>query len=283
MEELLDAYVRYLVAEKNLSPLTLRNYRSDLTHFARYLEDEEDVPVLEADRAMARRYLGTLKEGGMATASLTRKVSTIRSFYRFLVREGKIESTTLTSIIAPKREHRLPTILSKDDLDALIESADETTPSGLRNRAMLELMYASGVRLSEVVGLNLRSIDLDERTVVVRGKGNKERMVLVGEPAERTLRRYLSAGRPKVATGAEEALFLNRDGNRLSGRSVQKMVRLVRDAPFGRRRGAARGAGAAGPRQRPDDADLHARDRGPPARDDGAGAREAGRDLAEEA
>ncbi|RLC54668.1 MAG: recombinase XerC [Chloroflexi bacterium] len=225
MEELLDAYVRYLVAEKNLSPLTLRNYRSDLTHFARYLEDEEDVPVLEADRAMARRYLGTLKEGGMATASLTRKVSTIRSFYRFLVREGKIESTTLTSIIAPKREHRLPTILSKDDLDALIESADETTPSGLRNRAMLELMYASGVRLSEVVGLNLRSIDLDERTVVVRGKGNKERMVLVGEPAERTLRRYLSAGRPKVATGAEEALFLNRDGNRLSGRSVQKMVR----------------------------------------------------------
>jgi len=225
MEELLDVYTRYLVAEKNLSPLTLRNYRSDLLHFAHYLEDEEDVPVLEADRAMARRYLGTLKESGMATASLTRKVSTIRSFYRFLVREGTIESTPLTGIIAPKREHRLPTILSKNDLDALIESADEATPVGLRNRAMLEMMYASGVRLSEIVGLNLRNIDLDERTVVVRGKGNKERMVLLGEPAERTLRRYLSEGRPKIATGAEEALFLNRDGNRLSGRSVQKMVR----------------------------------------------------------
>jgi len=213
------------VAEKNLSPLTLRNYRSDLSHFARYLEDEEDVPVLEADRAMARRYLGTLKESGMATASLTRKVSTIRSFYRFLVREGKTESTPLTGLVAPKREHRLPTILSKDDLDALIESADETTPVGLRNRAMLEMMYASGVRLSEIVGLDLRSIDLEERTVVVRGKGNKERMVLLGEPAEKTLRRYLSEGRPKLATGAEEALFLNRDGNRLSGRSVQKVVR----------------------------------------------------------
>ncbi|MCH8051409.1 MAG: tyrosine recombinase XerC [Chloroflexi bacterium] len=225
MEELLDAYVRYLVAEKNLSPLTLRNYRSDLLHFARYLEDEEGVPVLEADRTMARRYLGTLKESGMATASLTRKVSTIRSFYRFLVREGKVESTPLTGIVAPKREQRLPTILSKNDLNALIESADETTPSGLRNRAMLEMMYASGVRLSEIVGLNVRSIDLEERTVVVRGKGNKERMVLLGEPAEKTLRRYLSEGRPKVATGAEEALFLNRDGNRLSGRSVQKMVR----------------------------------------------------------
>ncbi len=176
MEELLEAYVRYLVAEKNLSPFTLRNYRSDLSHFARYLEDEEGVPVLEADRMMARRYLGMLKESGMATASLTRKVSTIRSFYRFLVREGKIESTPLTGIVAPKREQRLPTILSKDDLDALIESADETTPSGLRNRAMLEMMYASGVRLSEIVGLNLRSVDLDERTAVVRGKGNKERL-----------------------------------------------------------------------------------------------------------
>ena len=225
MEELLEAYVRYLVAEKNLSTFTLRNYRSDLLHFARYLEDEEDVPVLEADRMMARRYLGTLKESGMATASLTRKVSTIRSFYRFLVREGMLEATPLTGIVAPKREQKLPTILSKDDLDALIESADETTPTGLRNRAMLEMMYASGVRLSEIVGLNLRSIDLEERTVVVRGKGNKERMVLLGEPAEKTLRRYLSDGRPKMATGAEEALFLNRDGNRLSGRSVQKMVR----------------------------------------------------------
>jgi tyrosine recombinase XerC len=225
MEELLEAYTRYLVAEKNLSPFTLRNYRSDLLHFARYLEDEEGVPVLEADRMMARRYLGTLKESGMATASLARKVSTIRNFYRFLVREGMIESTPLAGLVAPKREMRLPTILSKDDLNALIESADETTPSGLRNRAMLEMMYASGVRLSEIVGLNLRSIDLEERTVVVRGKGNKERMVLLGEPAEKTLRRYLAEGRPQVATGAEEAMFLNRDGNRLSGRSVQKMVR----------------------------------------------------------
>ncbi len=225
MEELLEAYTRYLMAEKNLSPFTLRNYRSDLLHFARYLEDEEEVPVLEADRMMARRYLGMLKESGMATASLARKVSTIRNFYRFLVREGMIESTPLAGLVAPKREMRLPTILSKDDLNALIESADETTPSGLRNRAMLEMMYASGVRLSEIVGLNLRSIDLEERTVVVRGKGNKERMVLLGEPAEKTLRRYLAEGRPQVATGAEEAMFLNRDGNRLSGRSVQKMVR----------------------------------------------------------
>jgi len=106
----------------------------------------------------------------------------------------------------------------------LIESADETTPVGLRNRAMLEVMYAAGVRVSEAVGLDLRSVDLDERTIVVHGKGNKERMVPLGKPAEKALRRYLSEGRPG-GCGAEEALFLNRDGKRLSVRTVQYVVR----------------------------------------------------------
>jgi tyrosine recombinase XerC len=225
MQKLLDAYVRYLVAERNLSPFTLRNYRTDLLHFARFLEDEEGVTILEADRLMARRYLGMLKESGMATASLTRKVSTIRSFYKFLVREGRLEHSPLIGLVAPKRERKLPTILSRDDLNALIEAADETTPQGLRNRAILELMYASGVRLSEIAGLNLNQIDLDERTVVVRGKGNKERMVLLGEPAEQAIRRYLARGHPQLATEANDALLLNRDGRRLSGRSIQTIVR----------------------------------------------------------
>jgi len=217
--------MRYLIAEKNLSPLTLRNYRSDLLHFAGWLEANEGTPILQADRHMLRRYLGELKSGGMVTASLTRKVSTIRSFFKFLVREGHTESSPLTGIVAPKREKRLPTILSRDDLAALIDAADKTTPKGLRDRAMLELMYASGVRISEAVGIDLRHLDLDERTLVVRGKGNKERMVLLGEPAERTVRRYLARGRPKLATGANAALFLNRDGKRLSARSIQYLVR----------------------------------------------------------
>jgi site-specific recombinase XerD len=107
----------------------------------------------------------------------------------------------------------------------VIEAADATTPQGLRNRALLELMYASGVRISEAAGLNVRAVDLGEQTLVVRGKGNKERMVLVGGPATVALKRYLAIGRPKLANGAEEALFLNRDGARLSVRSIQKVVR----------------------------------------------------------
>jgi tyrosine recombinase XerC len=224
MDELLEAYLRYLLAEKNLSPFTLRNYRADLLHFDAFLR-EEDSDVLTADRLLARRYLGVLKERGMATASLTRKVSTIRSFYRFLVREGKLESSPLTGLVAPKRERRLPHILSEDELTAIIESADEPTPRGLRNRAILELMYASGVRLSEIVGVDLRHLDLEERAMLVRGKGNKERIVLIGNRAEQAIRRYLSKGRPRLATGAEAALFVNRDGKRLSGRSIEKIVR----------------------------------------------------------
>jgi integrase/recombinase XerC len=225
MEELLDAYIRYLTAEKNLSPFTLRNYRSDLLDFAAHLGEPGIAEIAAVDRQSFRRYLSQLRDAGIVAASITRKVSTIRNFYRFLVREGKLETNPLANVSAPKRERRLPSILTKAHLTALLEAANELTPQGLRNRAILELMYAAGVRLSEVVGLDTRSVDLDERTLLVRGKGNKERMVLIGGPAEDAVRRYLKDARPKLATGPEEALLLNRDGGRLSGRSVQQIVR----------------------------------------------------------
>lgn len=225
MEELLEAYIRYLVAEKNLSPFTLRNYRSDLRDFFGYLEKGLSIDPLALDRHSFRRYLGKLRDESVASASVSRKVSTARSFYRFLVREGKIESSPLAGVTAPKRERRLPPILTKDNLTALIEAADEETPQGLRNRAIMEVMYGAGIRLSEVVGLDVAHVDLTERTLLVRGKGNKERMVIFGARAEQALRRYLSAARPKLSVGDEQALFINRDGKRLSGRSVQNLVR----------------------------------------------------------
>lgn len=225
IQPLLDAYIRYLIAEKNLSPYTLRNYRSDLLDFARYLEEQEEMAPPEADRQSFRRYLGHARDQGIATASLTRRASTIRNFYAFLGREGHLPANPLAGVSAPKRERRLPSILTKDDLSALIQSADEQTPQGIRNRAILELMYAAGVRLSEVVGLDLKRLDLPERTLLVRGKGNKERMVLIGEPAEKALRRYLADARPQLSDGEGQALFLNRDGGRLSGRSMQHIVR----------------------------------------------------------
>ena len=224
-EELLPAYLRQLLAEKNLSPYTLRNYRTDLLGFVRFMREEEQADPLTVDRQSFRRYLAGLRSGGIASASVTRKVSTVRGFFLFLLREGLIDKNPLAGVSAPKREKRLPTILSRDNLQMLIEAADQTTPGGLRNRGILELMYAAGVRLSEVSALNMPNVDLSERTLVVRGKGNKERMVLVGAPAEMALRRYLAEGRPKLAKPGEQALFVNRDGKRLSGRSIQQIVR----------------------------------------------------------
>ena len=225
IQPLLDAYIRYLLAEKNLSPFTLRNYRTEILDFARYMEGHEEASALEADRQSFRRYLAAARDSGVVTASLARKVSTIKNFFGFLVREAHLETNPLASVSAPKRERRLPSILTKDHLSALIQAADEQTPQGIRNRAILELIYAAGVRLSEVVGLDLRNVDLAERTLLVRGKGNKERMVLIGAPAEQALRRYLNEARPKLSTGDDSALFLNRDGQRLSGRSIQQIVR----------------------------------------------------------
>jgi tyrosine recombinase XerC len=225
MEQLIEAYVRYLTAERNLSAYTLRNYRSDLSDFARHLETEERIGPLEIDRQSFRRYLARLHEAGMATASVSRKVSTIHTFYRYLVREGYLERDPLMGVSSPKRERRLPKILGKEQLTAMIEAADSDEALGLRDRAILELMYAAGLRLAEVVSLDAAGLDLREQLVRVRGKGNKERMVVIGRPAAQALHRYLREGRPELALAGEAALFVNRDGQRLSGRSVQNIVR----------------------------------------------------------
>jgi tyrosine recombinase XerC len=225
MEELIEVYVRYLTAERNLSAYTLRNYRGDLKDFGRYLEAEENIGPLEIDRKAFRRYLAHLREIGTAPASVGRKVSTIHTFYRFLAREGILERDPLLGVSSPKRERRLPQVLEKEQLTAIIEAADSDAPQGLRDRAILELLYAAGLRLAEVVGLDAEGMDLREQLVRVRGKGNKERIVVIGRPAAEALRRYLREGRHKLSRARETALFVNRDGRRLSGRSVQKIVR----------------------------------------------------------
>ncbi len=213
-------YFHHLVA-RNVSPLTVRNYRADLRGFGHWLE-AEGIKPLALDRQAFRRYLVSLDS--IARASVRRKVSTIHTFYRFLVREGTLKIDPLTGVGLPKQEHRLPLVLEKDQLTAIIEAADSDTPQELRDRAMLELLYAGGLRLAEVVGLDVDALDLDEQLVRVRGKGNKERIVLIGRPATLAFGRYLREGRPTLARAEETALFTNRNGGRLSRRSVQKAV-----------------------------------------------------------
>ena len=223
-EGLLDGYVRALAARRNLSPYTLRNYANDLRHYFAFME-ERGRRAPEVDKLLLREYLSSLVNAKMAPASVTRRVSTLRSFYRYLRLEGVIDADPLFGVRGPRRERRLPTFLTHAQIETLIGAADKETPQGLRDRAILELLYASGLRVSEVVGVDVASVDLEERTALVFGKGSRERMVMMGKPAARAIERYLRDGRPRLATGKQTALFLNREGGRLSQRAVQLIVR----------------------------------------------------------
>ena len=225
-ESLLNDYLQMLRAERNRSAYTLRNYANDLRAYFAFLAEEAKVDLLATDRHTVRAYIASLMESGIAPASIGRKVSTLRSFYRYLQQEGRVKSNPCDGVHGPKRPRRLPNFLTEEEVTALVTAPDPDKPQGLRNRALLELLYAAGVRVGEVFNLNTADLELSEigGALRVRGKGNKERMVLVGKPAARALRRYLREGRPRLAKGAEEALFLNRDGERISVRAVQTIV-----------------------------------------------------------
>ena len=223
-EDLLDSYLIAQKARKNLSDYTLRNYENDLRQFFDYL-DEGSRGLRTVDRLLVREYLSSLVGSGLANASVSRKVSTLRVFYRYLRNEDVLDVDPMLGVRGPKKEQRLPRFLTQGEVETLISAADKDTPQGLRDRAILELLYAAGLRVSEVVGVEVANVDLDDQTARVLGKGARERLVMMGRPAVRAVERYLEEGRPRLAKGPATALFLNRDGERLSQRAVQIMVR----------------------------------------------------------
>ena len=223
-EDLLDSYLIAQKARKNLSDYTLRNYENDLRQFFDYL-DEGSRGLRTVDRLLVREYLSSLVASGLANASVSRKVSTLRVFYRYLRNEDILDVDPMLGVRGPKKEQRLPRFLTQGEIDTLLSAADKQTPQGLRDKAILELLYAAGLRVSEVVGVEVANVDLDDQTARVLGKGARERLVMMGRPAVRAVERYLEEGRPRLAKGPATALFLNRDGERLSQRAVQIMVR----------------------------------------------------------
>ncbi|MCC6961157.1 MAG: tyrosine recombinase XerC [Dehalococcoidia bacterium] len=228
----LDAYLRELSAVGNRSPYTIRNYRNDIGAFLRWCAERELEP-LSATRALFREYLTELKDAGMASASLTRRTSTVHGFYKYLLAEGATERDQLYGVALPKRPKRLPKVIDPATLDLLMQQPSTETPAGLRDRAMFELLYGGGLRISELVSLDLGQVDLGQGEAIIHGKGAKERVVLFGEPAMQALERYLEAGRPwlhaaasgKVGRKPGPALFLNRFGGRLTARSVQSIIK----------------------------------------------------------
>lgn len=227
MQAVFNKYINYLEAERNASPYTVRNYTTDLLGFFQFLRDKGIDSLKEVDRHVLRDYLSHLMEKGFVKASIARKLSAIRSFYRYLQREEIISTSPVATTSSPKLDKRLPSFLTIDEINRLLEAPDLSTAQGLRDRALLELLYASGLRVSELVSLNLEQVNLDTNEIRVWGKGSKERVVLIGKPAAEALTAYLRQGRPKLfgtRIRMTNALFINRYGKRLIERRVQRIL-----------------------------------------------------------
>jgi integrase/recombinase XerC len=225
VDKLILNYKRYLEAEHHASPYTVRNYTHDLRHFLEFLNIENVATLGDVDRHLLRRYIASLQEQGFEKSSVSRKLSALRSFYSYLMQQNFTSSNPLITVSSPKLEKRLPSFLSSDEVTHLLEIPDTSTPQGQRDRAMLELLYASGLRVSEIVSLDLGSVNIEARDIRVWGKGSKERMVLIGKPAASALIMYLREGRRQLLGNSRtDALFINRYGKRLSERFLQKAI-----------------------------------------------------------
>jgi integrase/recombinase XerC len=235
MRDIYDRYINYLVVERNASPYTVRNYKHDLKDFTDFLSSEGATSLDEVDRDMLRRYLSHLLERGFVKASIARKQSAIRSLYRYLLREKIVSHSPIPvsrqgggrlSSFSIKLDRRLPSFLTVDETVRLLKAPDLSTALGQRDRSLLELIYASGVRVSELAGLSLEQVDLEHRQLRIWGKGAKERIVLIGEPSADALTGYLGSGRKELLAGKKsEAVFVNYGGERLTERSVQKLLK----------------------------------------------------------
>ncbi len=235
MQKYIADFLHHLKYERNLSAHTLRNYESDLGQFYDHLapSDKNDkrrqVDLHAIDNLTIRDFMATLYEKSKKKSSIHRKVAALRTFFRFLCREGVLEVNPAQLVSSPRVERKLPNHLSIQEMIRFIEAPDVETVLGKRDRAMLELLYASGVRVSELVGLNLRDIDFPNQTLRVKGKGRKERIVPFGEHARQAIESYLGVrGELLVEAEADRvdplAVFINYQGTRITTRSVGRMV-----------------------------------------------------------
>ena len=234
MEKLIEQFLEHLRYERNVSSHTLRNYASDLEQFFDFLAPLKNgtraVPEITAiDHLTIREWLASLHAAQKKKASVARKLAALRTFFQFLVREGVLELNPAKLVSTPRLEKKLPKHLSIDEAIRFIESPDPETDLGKRDRAMLELMYATGVRVAELTTLNIADVDFGGKLVRVTGKRRKQRIVPFGEPASVAIREYLKVRdhfllHAPISKREEDALFLNYQGTRITTRSVGRMV-----------------------------------------------------------
>jgi integrase/recombinase XerD len=239
-----ERYLDHLTVERGLSENTLDAYRRDLRRYVGFLARREVLDPNDVEERTVRSFVASLSasthgpdDAPYRATSVARTLSAVRSFHRFLLREGVTREDPAAGVGRPRVPRSLPRPLPVDDVGRLLEAPDGTTPTGVRDRGILELLYGSGLRISELTGLDVDDLDLEEGSVRVLGKGGKEREVPLGSFAREAVGAYLTRGRPGLATGASRgALFLNARGGRLSRQSCARLLgRYVRLAGIDRR------------------------------------------------
>jgi integrase/recombinase XerC len=227
-------FLDYLTYERNVSINTISAYRDDLESFVGFLCGDyftmarDQLDLRRVDHLAVRSYLAHLSRRKLSRSSTARHLSTLRSFFKYLMREGAVDANPARSVSTPKREKHLPSVLQTSEIALLLEQPDASSPLGMRDRAWLELLYASGLRISELVGVDVDDLELRARLVKVRGKGSKERIVPFGSKAEGALREWLAS---REARAEEHAVFVNYRGDRITTRSVRRLFdRYVRAA-----------------------------------------------------
>lgn len=228
VDEAWRSFEMVLLGERQLSPHTWEAYRRDLLQFFRHLTGKEGLPPLEALEGLKaediRGFLGMLQEKGYSRRSMARKLAALRTFFRFLLREGFLREDPTRLLHTPKLGRPLPRVLTVREAALLVEAPEGEDPLALRDRALLEVLYGAGLRIGELVQLNAIDAEAGKGWLRVMGKGKKERLVPLGRPAQEALSRYLLEGRPRLLRRPEEALFLNRRGGRLTPRGVRTIL-----------------------------------------------------------
>ncbi|WP_406676314.1 site-specific tyrosine recombinase XerD [Moorella sp. ACPs] len=226
MRELVDEFLYYLVVERGLAENTLASYNSDLQQFLQYLENSRVKSLREVNHGLLVAYLVKMQQEGRAPATISQHLAALKAFYHFLLKERLVDSDPTANLESPRQTKKLPQVLTVDEVERLLSQPRPDTPAGLRDKAMLELLYATGLRVSELVALNVDQVNLEGEFVRCLGKGSRERVVPMGQVACFHVRTYLENGRGKlIKKKTEPALFVNQHGRRLSRQGCWKILK----------------------------------------------------------
>ncbi|RNC86131.1 MAG: tyrosine recombinase XerC [Balneola sp.] len=233
MKSVVEKYLKYLQVERNASPHTILSYENDLNSFLKFCASQQEISIEEVgiktiSRLTIRLWLGDLSDAGLSKSSITRKVAALRSFFKYAFKRGFIEKNPAHLLVVPKKDKVLPKTVTPEDLTRMLENIELDSTRNLQDRAILEVFYGTGIRVSELVGLNISDVDLRNGQITVTGKGNKERIIPLGSTAVSILKTFISK-RPELYgertdADAQGALFLAPSGQRTYDRSVRYMV-----------------------------------------------------------